>query len=560
MSVLMSLSVASSKGEKQVKIKLSRPTVAGALAACLLSVGLVGASVPAAFAAGANTETSRLTTGALTVDPLQLTGTAASEVERIHVRLDDFVNNPLEFDIAMGQSAGVDPTSVAEQNWTQDIALSDLSTLTDGVIQVTTSFFDINGVDLEDVPGFTVLDLHAPTITSDHSSGQVPAGTQVNFASPDADASLFFTVSHGGTAAQPANTDTPVTGPITVTDAMQIKVLATDFVNDVVQTFNFTVPVPAVNTATTLSVSPASPQVAGTALTLTASVSPTAAGTFEYFDGTTSLGTGASKSVTPAAGSHSYTAKFTPTNPALFNASTSAAKAVTITPAPAAANTVTTLTVSGPASQVEGSALTLTASESPTAAGSFEYFDGATSLGTGASKSVTPSVGSHSFKAVFTPTNVALFNSSTSTVSTVTITAKPVVVPPGVPPVVVPPVVTPPVVVPPVVLPPVVKHEGKVAKLAVMRVSAAGNEFVKVKNIGRISVNLKGYQLRDRSGHVLTLPSYTLKPGSSVKVFTGTGKAAAGKLFLKKTTNVWSTRDTASLFNTKGLKVGSLRY
>jgi Lamin Tail Domain len=368
-----------------VKIKLTRPTVAGALAATLLSVGLVGTAVPAAFAAGINTETiSRLTTGVGTVDPLTVSGTAASEVERVHVLLDDSddLTNPLEYDIPMGVSAGVDPGSVAEQTWAQDVDVSALSQLTEGPILITTTFFDVNDVPLGDpLVDVTVLDLHAPTITSDHTSGAVAAGTQVTFGSPDADATLFFTVSHGGTAARPdPNTDPLVDGPITVTDAMQIKVLATDGVNEVVQVFDFT------------------------------------------------------------------------------------------------------------------------------------------------------------------------------------ITAAPVVVPPVVvPPVVVPPVVIPPVVVPPVVKP-VRKPAVKVAKLAVMRVSAAGNEFVQVKNIGRISVNLKGYRLRDRSDHVLTLPSYTLKPGSSVKVYTGKGKAAAGKLFLKKTTNVWSTRDTASLLNTKGLKVGSLRY
>ena len=70
-------------------------------------------------------------------------------------------------------------------------------------------------------------------------------------------------------------------------------------------------------------------------MTLSASVSANAAGNFEFFDGATSLGAGAAtKTVTPTVGSHSFTARFTPTNPAAFNPSTSVAHSYTVTAPP----------------------------------------------------------------------------------------------------------------------------------------------------------------------------------------------------------------------------------
>ena len=98
-----------------------------------------------------------------------------------------------------------------------------------------------------------------------------------------------------------------------------------------------------VTTTTALAVSPASPVVEPASPTLTATVSGAgAAGTVEFFNGTTSLGTPiavaagvATKSLTGiAAGSYSYTAVFTPTNAAAFTSSTSSVVAYVVTAVP----------------------------------------------------------------------------------------------------------------------------------------------------------------------------------------------------------------------------------
>ncbi|MGZ4493439.1 MAG: fibronectin type III domain-containing protein [Nocardioides sp.] len=102
-------------------------------------------------------------------------------------------------------------------------------------------------------------------------------------------------------------------------------------------------------------------------------------------------------------------------------------------PAPAAATaTSTTLSASPVSPQVSGTMVTLSATETPAAAGSVEFFDGATSLGAATVSSgtaslppITPTVGTHSYKATFTPSDTAAFAPSTSAVSSYTVTAAP---------------------------------------------------------------------------------------------------------------------------------------
>lgn len=100
----------------------------------------------------------------------------------------------------------------------------------------------------------------------------------------------------------------------------------------------------AVPTTTTLTASPATGAVVGATVSLTAAVTPAgAAGSVQFRDGATVLGTSAVSGTSAtlataalAAGSHSLTAVFTPTAPAGATPSTSAALSYTVTvPAPA---------------------------------------------------------------------------------------------------------------------------------------------------------------------------------------------------------------------------------
>ncbi len=96
-------------------------------------------------------------------------------------------------------------------------------------------------------------------------------------------------------------------------------------------------------TTTALAVDPAGPAASGTKETLTATVTASdksaAAGTVQFLDGTTSVGTGtvsggkATATTTLADGSHSLTAKFTPTDATKQGASTSPAVSYTVSKA-----------------------------------------------------------------------------------------------------------------------------------------------------------------------------------------------------------------------------------
>ncbi|WP_354024713.1 HtaA domain-containing protein [Conyzicola nivalis] len=100
----------------------------------------------------------------------------------------------------------------------------------------------------------------------------------------------------------------------------------------------------------------------------------------------------------------------------------------------------TTVALTAPASAVVGAPVALGATVTPAnAAGSVEFFDGATSLGaapvaSGAASTSVPfaAAGAHSITARFVPADAALFAASTSAAAVVTVTAAPVVTTPTV--------------------------------------------------------------------------------------------------------------------------------
>jgi|GEM_PF-3553730 len=97
-------------------------------------------------------------------------------------------------------------------------------------------------------------------------------------------------------------------------------------------------------TTTTLSASPVGTAVAGSPVSLSATLSPSAAaGTVQFFDGSSSLGSaaviGGVATLPPTsaltAGPHAFKAVFTPTDPTAYQASTSSTSSYSVTAAPA---------------------------------------------------------------------------------------------------------------------------------------------------------------------------------------------------------------------------------
>ncbi|MGH3855234.1 MAG: Ig-like domain-containing protein [Pseudonocardiaceae bacterium] len=181
-------------------------------------------------------------------------------------------------------------------------------------------------------------------------------------------------------------------------------------------------------TTTILTTSSASPVLAGTSVTLTATVTPAAPGTVQFRDGNANIGlaapvrNGTASQVTSTLmiGPHQLTAMFTPANPALYGPSTSPVATFVISGATA---TNTTLTTASATPAVSGTSVTLTAAVTPpAAAGTVQFRYGATDIGapvvvnngTASTTTTTLPVGPLQLTALFNPTNTTLYSPSTS--------------------------------------------------------------------------------------------------------------------------------------------------
>jgi len=202
-------------------------------------------------------------------------------------------------------------------------------------------------------------------------------------------------------------------------------------------TFN-SVAAPA--STTTLVATPSSPQSAGTAITLKASVTSTAAvaGTVQFKDGGTDLGSpvtvaGGSASLTTSSlstGNHSLTAQFIPTSATSIAGSTSAAVPFVINTATADPVATTTTLSSSPSAPTTADVVSLTATVAPAnATGTMTFKEGGTTVGTGTVSGGSSSVsltgltaGVHTYTATFSPAAAADFLASTADAITVTVT------------------------------------------------------------------------------------------------------------------------------------------
>lgn len=79
-------------------------------------------------------------------------------------------------------------------------------------------------------------------------------------------------------------------------------------------------------------------------------------------------------------------------------------------------------------------------------------------------------------------------------------------------------------------------------------------EYVKITNSGKTSVNLKGWKIKDEGArHTYTFSSYTLKSKASVTLRSGKGKNSGSTLYWNKYSFIWNNEgDTAYLYNAQG--------
>jgi len=314
------------------KRRPGRQLAIGLATAGVLTAGL---AVPA-YAAGTNTVTSPGVINIANAGNLVISGTATSAVTAVSVELVDTQNPGVTI------AATVSADTATGKTWSASVSAAVTAGLADGTVQIFGTFDRACG-QLNCSPDVTVnkdtVAPEVPTVFPDGVDTLVPA-TDIFIASLTDQSRTHFTF--GTTAADPTEASALVPAPPlashTVGTSEQVKAISFDPAGNPspIMVANYTVTIPATVTTTSLVVSPVSPQMSGTAVTLSASVSATAAGNFEFFDGATSLGAGAAtKTVTPTVGSHSFTARFIPTNPAAFNPSTSVAHSFTVTAPPA---------------------------------------------------------------------------------------------------------------------------------------------------------------------------------------------------------------------------------
>ena len=185
-------------------------------------------------------------------------------------------------------------------------------------------------------------------------------------------------------------------------------------------------------TTTTLAASTATP-VEGASVTLTATISPTAAtGTVTFYDGTTTLGTG-----TLSSGSATLTTSFSTTGTHTITATyegsttyaTSTSSAVTLTCSASSLTSTTTTLAASSSTPTTGQDVTLTATVSSSAAtGTVTFYEGSHSLGSSTLSSGTATLttsfstaGTYSLTAVYSGDTT--YATSTSAAVSITVTA-----------------------------------------------------------------------------------------------------------------------------------------
>jgi len=78
-------------------------------------------------------------------------------------------------------------------------------------------------------------------------------------------------------------------------------------------------------------------------------------------------------------------------------------------------------------------------------------------------------------------------------------------------------------------------------------------EYIVIKNIGEVDVDMKGWILKDEANHQYRFPSFILKAGGTVTVYTGSGTSTETELYWESDSPIWNNDgDTAYLYNEKG--------
>jgi len=91
-------------------------------------------------------------------------------------------------------------------------------------------------------------------------------------------------------------------------------------------------------------------------------------------------------------------------------------------------------------------------------------------------------------------------------------------------------------------------------------------EYVRICNISSSAVNLEGFTIRDKEGHLYRFPRAWLKPGYTLLLFTGSGKdvregAYQLRFYWCRDYPLWDNKgDVASLYDSQGRLIDRFLY
>jgi hypothetical protein len=95
---------------------------------------------------------------------------------------------------------------------------------------------------------------------------------------------------------------------------------------------------------------------------------------------------------------------------------------------------------------------------------------------------------------------------------------------------------------------------------AITQVSRSADEFVVVKNTGRVKLNIKGWKLTNKGGAAAKLPKRFIKPGKVLRIHTGSGRSNATNLYLGRRPMFSNSHDRVSLVDRSKFRVSTLAY
>jgi hypothetical protein len=104
-------------------------------------------------------------------------------------------------------------------------------------------------------------------------------------------------------------------------------------------------------------------------------------------------------------------------------------------------------------------------------------------------------------------------------------------------------------------------HRLRTYAVTITDVSPDGDEYVEVTNTGKVTTDFYKWVLRDKAGHRLALDTFRMRPGKTVRIYTGDGRSTTSRYYVGSGhRDLWGAKETVRLFDRHGALVGKFRY